>query len=120
MLKVHETTTPSGELSPVYLRSDEGALALVDANGARLLPEGALDAVMKRFGAPLETAEQVAQVATLDLGGGISLRHVRHLARYDVIGRDYLVYEAPDRAPLCAFATTVAGALAHLAEAYEG
>ena len=45
------------------------------------------------------------------------LRHVRHLAIYDVIARDYLVYEAPHREPMCALATIVAGALGHLGRA---
>jgi hypothetical protein len=44
------------------------------------------------------------------------LRHVRHLAGYDVIARDYLVHDRGDGTePLCAMATRVAAALAHLA-----
>lgn len=86
-------------------------------DGERTLPEGALDAVMQKFGAPLEANQKLGEVATLDLGGGRSLRHVRHLARYDVIARDWLVYERPGAEPLCAMATTVAGALEHLARA---
>ena len=51
----------------------------------------------------------------IELGHEHRLRHVRHLAGYDVIARDYLVYEAPGAAPSCVMATNVAGALRHLA-----
>jgi len=114
VIKIHETTTPSGELAPVFLRFGEGVLEIVDAEGAFALPNGALDGVMARFGTPFDPEAEVTVIATLLLGEARALRHVRHLARYDVIARDYLVYDAPDREPLCALATTVAGALAHL------
>jgi hypothetical protein len=122
MLKVHETTTESAQsgesgLASVFLRFEDGVLALVSDEGAFPLPDGALEAVMTRYGAPLETAEPLIAVDVLDLGDGRGLRHVRHLARYDVIARDYLVYEGRGREPLCALATTVAGALAHLGRA---
>ncbi len=119
MLKVHESTTARGDLSPVYVRDDGGALVVVTAEGDFPLPDGALDAVMARYGKPLEPGEALAGVATLDLGAGRALRHVRHLARFDVIARDYLVYDRPDGEALCALATTVAGALEHLARAAQ-
>src|SRR5580700_7274443 len=119
MLKVHEVTTSAGTLSDVFLRWEGGVLALVGDDGTLELPDGALDATMARFGAPFETAEQAAVVGALDLGGGRVLRHVRHLARFDVIARDYLVYDAPGRDPVCALATTVAGALDFLARAAQ-
>jgi hypothetical protein len=117
LLKIHETTAASGALSDVCLRASNGGLALVNDDGTFPLPEGALEAVMVRFGAPLDPASRLIAVATLALGEGRTLRHVRHLATYDVIARDYLVYEGPGNDPLCAFATTVAGALDHLARA---
>ncbi len=121
MLKIHETTTASGELSSVFLQLDEGGvLALVSGEGAVPLPASSLDHVMSRLGQPLDSAERVAEVGMLDLGGGLVLRHVRHLARYDVIARDYLIYCVPGQEPLCALATTVAGALAHLGRAAAG
>lgn len=117
MLKIHETTTPSGELCAVHLRAAQGTMELVSAGAALALPDGALDAVMRRFGAPLEDGVKLAVVAELDLGGGRVLRHVRHLARYDVIAKDWLVYDVDGEGALCALATTVAGALDHLARA---
>ena len=56
-------------------------------------------------------------IATLRLAEGESLRHLRHLAGYDVIARDYLVYEHPNGEALCALAATVAAALLHLGRA---
>jgi len=114
MLKIHETVTASGEPATVHLTMEEGGLAVLADSERFALAELALEAVMARFGAPLEPAEPLSEVAKLDLGGGRALRHVRHLGRYDVIARDYLVHDVPGREPLCALATTVAGALVHL------
>lgn len=118
-LKIHETTSPDGALVPVLLVVQDGALGVASDAGVFALPDGALAAVMARFGKPLERSERVALVGALDLGGGRVLRHVRHLARYDVIARDYLVYEVAvaGEEPVCALATTVAGALEHLGRA---
>jgi len=96
------------------LAAEDGALVLV-VGGARLpLPDGALAAVMRRFGKPLETDAPPA-AETLALGAGHTLARFRFLRRYDVIGRDYLVYAAPDAEPLCEMATAVTAALEHLA-----
>jgi hypothetical protein len=118
MLKIHETTTAEGGLSPVFLRVDDGgALALVCEEGTLTLPGAALHSVMTRYGQPLDTAARLVEVGSLDLSGGRVLRHARHLARFDVIARDYLTYSVPGQDALCALATTVAGALAHLGRA---
>jgi hypothetical protein len=119
MLKIHEVSATTG-LSAVFLRFEDGVLAVVGPEGTFALPDEALASVMSRFGAPLDPAARVAVVATLELGNGRSLGHVRHLARYDVIARDYLVYHSGDEDPLCALATTVAAALAHLGLAAGG
>ncbi|AKV00630.1 hypothetical protein AKJ09_07293 [Labilithrix luteola] len=118
-LKIHEFTKPSGELGGVFLRSDGANVVLVDDEGELALPSGAVAAVMQRFGGPLEASERVVDVGALTLDDGASLRHVRHLARYDVIAKDFLVYETSDAEALCALATTVAGALAHLGRAFK-
>jgi hypothetical protein len=116
-MKIHETTKADGTLAPISLLSDDGVIGLVSDEDHWPLPAGALDAVMARFGKPLEPSERLSDVDAIDLGEGRRLRHVRHLALYDVIALDYLVYEVPEREPLCALATTVAGALAHLGRA---
>ena len=119
MLKIHESARADGSLSPLHLRRDDGGLALVSEDGVEPLPDGALDAVMRRFGQPIDPAARLVDVAALELlePRGARLRHVRHLARFDVIARDWLVLEVPGREPTGALATTVAGALSHLARA---
>jgi len=113
-LKIHEFILPNGELSSVLLRSDGGQLLLVSDDGELALPAGALRAVMLRYGAPFDEAATSQSQGLLELESGVSLRHVRHLAGYDVIARDYLVYSEPGLDATCAMATHVAGALRHL------
>ena len=119
MLKVREFTDASGALAAVFLRqaggAPQGALEIVGEGGALALPAGALAAVMARYGAPFDPEASISEVAALPLGDGRTLRHVRHLAGYDVIARDYLVYEAEGAETLCALSATVARALEHLA-----
>lgn len=117
MFRIHEFSSASGELSSVYLRKVEDRLEVVSDDGAWALPQGALYAVLARFGAPFDEDARSSLIASLQLGEGESLRHVRHLAGYDVIARDYLVYEHPNGEALCALAATVAAALLHLGQA---
>jgi len=118
VLKIHEVTGADGKLASIYLRlADEGreGLEIVEQSGVLAVPDGALEIVMKRYGAPFDDQARVTAVAELELGEGRMLRHVRHLAGYDVVQRDYLVLERPGDESLCAPGTTVAGALQHLA-----
>ena len=120
MFKIHEFSSASGELSAVYLRVNADQLEVVSDDGAWPLPQGALRAILARFGAPFDAEARISTIASLDLPGGEVLRHVRHLAGYDVIARDYIVYEAPPEEALCALSTTVAAALLHLGKAAPG
>ena len=117
MFKIHEFSSASGQLSSVCLRPTDSQLEIVSEDGAWPLPQGALYAVLARFGAPFDEDARSSVIATLHLAEGESLRHVRHLAGYDVIARDYLVYEHPNGEALCALAATVAAALLHLGRA---
>lgn len=117
MFKIHEFSSATGELSAVYLRATAEHVEIVSDEGAWLLPQGALRAVVARFGAPFDAEADAWTVATLELPNGEVLRHVRHLAGYDVIARDYIVYEAPSEPTLCALSATVAAALLHLGKA---
>jgi hypothetical protein len=118
VLKIHEFISATGQLSGVYLRRDGESLILAGDDGAWPLPAGALATVMCRYGAPFDADAESQLQGTLELGPGECLRHVRHLAGYDVVARDYLVYEAPGVEPTCVMATSVAGALRHLALAW--
>lgn len=117
MLKIGETTREDGTLVAVHLHLDGEDLALETGGVVAPLPAGVIEPVLRRYGMPLEPDADVTEVGRLELGSATRLRHVRHLARYDVIAKDWLVYERPGEEPLCALAVTVAGALAHLARA---
>lgn len=121
-LKIDESATPSGAVTSVILRIDDGVMSLVDESGAHALPENALDAVMRRYGMPFDASDsrRVTRVASLDLGDGRALHHIQHLARFDVIALDWLVYEKPSQDALCVMARDAARALAHLANAHAG
>ena len=119
VITLHEHTGDAGELVRSQLMLEDGQLTLVthspgSHSAALPLPAGALEAVMKRFGKPLESGEVPRPEETLDLGEGRSLIRFRFLRRYDVIARDYLVLLAPGAEPLCEMATSVTAALEHL------
>jgi hypothetical protein len=120
MFKIHEFSSAAGELSSVYLRVENGQLEIVSEDGAWALPETAVHAVLSRFGAPFDNEATVSTIAELELASGERLRHVRHLAGYDVIARDYIVYVQPGGESLCAMSATVAAALLHLGRAGAG
>jgi len=115
MLKIREFTDATGALAAVFLRCADRELEIVRGEEALALPSKALDAVMARYGDPFDPEAPITVVGTLQLDAGRTLRHVRHLAGYDVIARDYLVYDAPEAQPLCALSATVARGLEHLA-----
>jgi hypothetical protein len=118
VLKIHELTGERGELVAVYLRAREGnppTVELVDADGAWPLPPQALERALTRYGAPFDAELPVKEIAVLELGDGQRLRHVRHLAGYDVVPRDYLVLEGGAGEAPCAMGAAIVGPLKHLA-----
>ena len=117
MFKIHEFSSAAGKLSSVSLRVRDGELEILADGEAWLLPPGALGAVLERFGAPFDADARIGTVASFIVNEHETLRHVRHLAGYDVIARDYLVYERSSGEALCALAATVSAALLHLARA---
>ncbi len=120
MLKIHEVTEADGSLTAIAVSVEAGAVGLVTAGRFLPLPDGALDAVVRRFGGPLEPSETVREVGALPLPDGRSIRHVRHLARFDVIARDYVALTpVGGDDEYVALATTVAGAWMHLARGFS-
>lgn len=102
------TSLEVGDGGEIVVRVGEGVVGVLSVD--------TLARVMSRYGRPL--AEGVApQGDTLHLGGGAVLQHLRHRAHYDVLARDFVVFTRPGHEALCELATSVAGALTHLAEA---
>jgi hypothetical protein len=120
-----ERTLENGELERWSLAERGMALAVrAGASGAPErtllpLPESAVGVVMRRYGRPLEEAVH-GEGPALPLEDGASLSRFRYLARFDVIGLDYLLYRAPGGEPLAAPAAPVTAALRHLASRAEG
>jgi hypothetical protein len=118
-ITIYETAGDAGSLVRTSLAVEEDGLSLRVGDQLLPLPDGALDAVMKRYGKPLDAREGDMMVdERLDLGDGRSLVRFRFMRRYDVIARDYLVLYEPDAEPLCEMATSIAAALDHLARRF--
>jgi len=117
MLTIDQRIRDDGTLESVTLEvAGEGeALRLRVGDAAPLcLPVEVLERVMARYGKPLAPDVRL-DGPCLELGGGRRIRHLRHLARYDVIARDFLVWTSPGQEPVAELAVTVSAALVHLA-----
>jgi hypothetical protein len=115
VLTIGERIRDDGSLEQVTLEARDGALWIrVGEEPPAALPSGALEGVMRRYGKPL-APDVAVDGPRLDLGEECALVRIRHLARYDVIAKDFLVLSAPGREPLVELAVAVAGALVYLA-----
>ena len=120
-ITIHETTDDAGGLVRTGLAHGEDGLALSVGGELLPLPDGALEAVMARYGKPLDARDEDMMVdERLELGDGRALVRFRFMRRYDVIARDYLVLYEPGGEPLCEMATSIAAALDHLARRFAG
>jgi hypothetical protein len=118
-LLIHQRTREDGTLEDLFLsREDESLRVQIGEEEEALIPIEALVAVMRKFGKTLADEVRV-RGPSLDLGAGRSLVMLRHLARYDVIARDFLVFRAPNEEPLTELASSVTAALMHLVAAYR-
>jgi hypothetical protein len=62
-MKIHEITDEHGEYSGVHLRVvGDGVLEIADAQGALLVPPGALEKVLERYGAPFDSEAPISVV----------------------------------------------------------
>lgn len=118
-ITIHETTGEAGEAIRTKLAASDDGLVLFVGDDALPLPDGALQAVMKRYGKPLDAPESEMMIdERLELGDGRALVRFRFMRRYDVIARDYLVLHQPESEPLCEMATSITAALDHLARRF--
>jgi hypothetical protein len=116
MLTIDQRIRDDGTIESVTLEVRAGDLFLqVGSETATSLPVEIVEAVMTRYGKPLAPDVRL-EGESLEVGGGRVLRHLRHLARYDVIARDFLVWTAPGQEPVAELAVTVAAAIVHLAQ----
>lgn len=114
-ITIYESIDDAGTPIRSSLSFEDETLTLSVGTEVFALPDGALEAVMKRYGKPLDAREDEMMIdARLQLGEGRALVRFRFMRRYDVIARDYLVLYAPDAEPLCEMATSVTAALDHL------
>jgi hypothetical protein len=123
-LIIHERVLTDGKSERTWLEVEGGRLSLgsdgaingdaghAGANQA-IVELGVLDAVMKRYGRPL-AEDIIASGPTLELEGGRTLSLLRHRARYDVIAKDFLVYQVPGHEPVAELAASVTAALTYL------
>jgi hypothetical protein len=118
-LLIHQRTRDDGTLEDIFISRQEGALCVhIGTEEDALIPIEALIAVMRKFGKALAPEIRVAG-PSLDLDEGRSLVMLRHLARYDVIARDFLVFRAPNEEPITELASAVTAGLMHLVAAYR-
>jgi hypothetical protein len=122
MLLLHERTRHDGSIERTFLErltGDEEGLALrVEGERPRVLPIEVLVAVMNRYGRALDPALTIAPDAErIVLADRTEVVHFRHLARYDVIARDWIGLIEPDAEPIAELATAVNAALRHLLDA---
>lgn len=113
-LLLHERVLSDGSLEHTWIEVDEGVLYLrLDEGDRKEIPLAVLEAVMSRYGKPLAD-EIVVTGPSLAFEGERTLRLFRHLALYDVIAKDYLVYAAPGQEPVAELAASVTAALGYL------
>ncbi|CAN5574499.1 hypothetical protein BH09MYX1_BH09MYX1_56680 [soil metagenome] len=113
-----EHVNDDGTLAHTWLRAEAAGLLVVEPDRSRPLPEGAIEATFARFGGELADDVVVTEDG-LRVSDGSTIHRLRHLARYDVIARDYLVLKQVGALARVAIAVTIAAALRHLAHAHE-
>jgi hypothetical protein len=112
---LNESHDADGRAVRVSVFVDEGELVLDYEDREVVLAFPLVEAVFERFAKPLDPTI-VPRGVRLEVGARGTLSHLRHLARYDVVARDYVVLERPGKEPLAELCTAIAAALVHVAE----
>jgi len=114
---IYETLSADGVSRAVHLDVGPAGLELrIDAMRAAV-PARIIVALMHRYGRAVEDGVDTQGGDELRLDASTVLRRFRFRAGVDVLGRDYLALVEGDDEPIVAMATTIAGALEHLANA---
>jgi hypothetical protein len=117
---IHENLATAGPGQKTWLRQQDGVLVLENAHDAVVVPAGVIATIFSQYARPLapDIASQVNDLPYLRVWSLASpllnLHPLRHLARYDVIARDFLVLSQPGAEPLAELTTTIAAALSHV------
>jgi hypothetical protein len=120
VLLLDERIRSDGALARTWAGCDGDRLRIVerDGDGDRDTEIGelaliAVDAVMRRYGRPLDP--DVALDGEALACGIFTLRRLRYCAAVDADGRDYLVWQRPGDEPVACLAATATAALRFLA-----
>lgn len=126
-ITIHEHTGDDGSLVRTLLSIEDERLVLTSGTESLVVPDGALPAIMRKFGKPLDPDVALALregapdqhelhvEERLALDGSRELVRFRFLHRYDVVARDYLAWMVAGEEPVCELSTAVTAALDHLA-----
>ncbi len=118
-ITIHETTDAAGALVRTCLSYEDERMVLTVGAEVLPLPGGALEAVMDRYGKPLDANDSDMMIEErLELADACALVRFRFMRRYDVIARDYLALHRPGAEALCEMATSITAALEHLARRF--
>jgi len=113
---IYETMGRDGTLRAIHLEANAGSLELCFDEVRASVPARVVIALMRRYGRPANDGVDTSG-EELRLDAGTVLRRFRFRAGVDVVGRDYLALIESGGEPILAMATTIAGALEHLARA---
>jgi hypothetical protein len=116
MLKIHETYTADGTAQASYLKVEDGELCLVLPDYEVVIPSSILVRIFERYGKPLDEQVDLTGAISLTVEEGTSVHSLRHLARFDVIAKDYLVLKRTGKEPLAELSVSIYGALMHLTQ----
>jgi hypothetical protein len=114
VLKIHETFG-NGEIAEAsYLKMEDGELCLMLPASEVVIPISIVVRTFERFGKALDPDIGLNAETSLEIGEGMTVYALRHLARFDVIAKDYLVLAREGQEPLAELAVSIYGALVHL------
>ena len=119
-LCIDEELAAEGPAQKIWLRRHEGVLVLDNTQDAVVVLDGLIATIFSHYARPLapDVTSKISKLPYLRVcsltAPAFKLHPLRHLARYDVIARDFLVLSHPGAEPLAELTTTIAAALSHV------